>query len=116
MAIIDVELVILMMFRVCAEHLTHLQSEHRLTSGCLISSFYLFLEVAHPSVLHHVRFAVSLEPPHLPYQRGGVIKSAAHASWAAGCTLTRPCTRSDLITGNYKDYTRGGERETAIGR
>lgn len=104
------------MFRVRVEDLIHLQPEQRLSSGCLINSFYLFPEVAHPSALPHVRFAVSLEPPHLPYQRGGVIKSAAHASWAAGCTLTRPCTRSDLITGNYKDYTRGGERETAIGR
>lgn len=61
-----------MMFGVCVEDLIHLRPEQRLSSGCLINSFYLFLKVAHPSALHHVRFAVSLEPPHLPLsERGG---------------------------------------------
>lgn len=36
----------------------------------------------------------------------GVVNPQLGASWAAGCTLTRPCSGSDLITGNYKDYSR----------
>lgn len=50
--------------------------------------------------------------PSTTLSKGG--KSTARASWAAGCALTRPCSGSDLITGNYKDYTRGREREKEI--
>lgn len=42
---------------------------------------------------------------------GGGLNPQPMPAGPVGCALTRTCSGSDLITGNYKDYTRGSARE-----